>query len=849
MRQENSISFVMPAYNSERTVNEAVESIINGNLIDGDEIIIVDDASTDKTTERIQTLAAKYPIIRIIRNRVNKGCPASRNIGIRAAKNLLIFNLDADDVLIAGSVSKLKEYLLFEKADVAAFGEIHFFKNNTNEVTHRWILPSGILTLADYLSGPYVPGGNYLYTKKSWAKVNGYWEYGKGLHEFWGFSLKQIASGSKFIVLANTFYYHRYNHKSLFIRETSSSDDSSLMATKMTKPFLSLIEPHDRQYIESEEGSRTWFTNLSNHPIRVKNKEIGRQGIKEVLEKKTRPFFGGWIGSKVERAHDYYRFAKDFVAFKSIQNDRFLVSWRDSRPRLGEDTPNTVFDPHYIYHTAWAARILSKIKPKYHTDISSILYFSSIISAFIPVRFYDYRPVNLRLNNLTSGFADLTKLPFADNSIPSLSCMHTVEHIGLGRYGDKLNPDEDLRAISELKRVLAYGGSLLFVVPIGRPRVLFNAHRIYSLNQVISYFPDLELKEFSLVPDDYDRLGMVDNPSEEFCNQQDYACGCFWFTKRELKTFGSRNSKKYSVDVVIPVYNGQDYIIQAIESVNKQTYKPNKIIVVDDGSTDKTPALIKRLRKSNQTLFYLRKRRGGPSSARNVGIKYSNAEFIAFLDADDVWESAKLEKQIKLFKNSDNQNLGVVYCNYADIDQDGNNLINFSSFPLDRTIRGNISRQLSSGNKVAGSDSAVLVKRECLERVGYFDENLQTCEDWDLWLRIAKYYQFDFVDKILVYLRRHPASLQKNKMKMLLGEVKFTNKRIEEGILNKKAIKRFRYRILREAVDSFPRHQAIDQILSELSPKTTAILFGNKSYVIKCLLMIMFDKAKTIIKR
>ena len=167
------------------------------------------------------------------------------------------------------------------------------------------------------------------------------------------------------------------------------------------------------------------------------------------------------------------------------------------------DTDNmqqTNFDAHYIYHPAWATRIIKKINPSKHVDISSTLHFSTILSAFMPVEFYDYRPASLFLSNMKCDFADLTQLPFEDNSISSLSCMHTIEHIGLGRYGDTIDYDGDIKAISELKRVLAINGNLLFVVPIGEEaKIFFNAHRIYTYQQIITYFSELELMEFSLI--------------------------------------------------------------------------------------------------------------------------------------------------------------------------------------------------------------------------------------------------------------------------------------------------------------------------------------------------------------
>lgn len=226
------------------------------------------------------------------------------------------------------------------------------------------------------------------------------------------------------------------------------------------------------------------------------------------------------------------RFFSDYRAFIKKGNNRAELKITECFLCLEDRTAHTAFDSHYIYHPAWAARILAKTKPAVHTDISSTLHFATIVSAFIPVRFYDYRPADLYLSNLTSESADLTALPFADNSLSSLSCMHTIEHIGLGRYGDPIDPEGDLKSIKELIRVLARGGNLIFVVPIGKPKMVFNAHRIYSYEQIIRYFKDLELKEFSLIPDQGQSIGMIHNADKEMADRQNYGCGCFWFVKK-----------------------------------------------------------------------------------------------------------------------------------------------------------------------------------------------------------------------------------------------------------------------------------------------------------------------------
>ncbi|WP_305731920.1 DUF268 domain-containing protein [Trichlorobacter ammonificans] len=225
----------------------------------------------------------------------------------------------------------------------------------------------------------------------------------------------------------------------------------------------------------------------------------------------------------------------DFLTFHRLnekETARFPVRWNDRLPCLKDKTSASGFDSHYIYHPAWAARILAQSRTQLHVDISSSLHFCTIVSAFLQVRFYDYRPADLRLSGLTSEAADLLALPFRDESIESLSCMHVVEHVGLGRYGDPLDPDGDLKAIAELRRVVSRGGTLLFVVPLGgTAKILFNAHRIYTYQQVVGYFEGFELREFALVPDNAAGQGIIAPASGELADAQDYGCGCFWFVK------------------------------------------------------------------------------------------------------------------------------------------------------------------------------------------------------------------------------------------------------------------------------------------------------------------------------
>lgn len=223
---------------------------------------------------------------------------------------------------------------------------------------------------------------------------------------------------------------------------------------------------------------------------------------------------------------------RDYLAFRQKNsNSRFTIGIRDFYPQIFDKTKLTSFDRHYVYHTAWAARKVREINPAVHVDIASSLFFPGIVSAFVPVKFYDYRPAPLYLSDLATEHADLTNLHFDTDSISSLSCLHTIEHIGLGRYGDPIDPDGDLKACAELARVLKPGGSLIFVTPVGKRAVIqFNAHRIYTYDLVLKLFPNLQLKEFSFIPE-FGPDGVHEFANPEELKSEDYACGCFVFTK------------------------------------------------------------------------------------------------------------------------------------------------------------------------------------------------------------------------------------------------------------------------------------------------------------------------------
>lgn len=220
------------------------------------------------------------------------------------------------------------------------------------------------------------------------------------------------------------------------------------------------------------------------------------------------------------------RFVRDMLQFRA----RTVGA---ARPRLVETYPclvdwvaSTPFDPHYFYQGAWLARNLSTRPAALHVDVGSSVMMLSVLTAWAPTAFVDVRPLRAGISGLFPIAGTLAGLPFADRSVSSLSCLHVIEHVGLGRYGDPLDPEGARAASAELARVLAPGGRLYLSTPVGRERVCFNAHRVFSPHTIRDWFSDFHLTSFSYVDD-----------SGAFHAQQDpavaagleYGCGMFIF--------------------------------------------------------------------------------------------------------------------------------------------------------------------------------------------------------------------------------------------------------------------------------------------------------------------------------
>jgi hypothetical protein len=239
-----------------------------------------------------------------------------------------------------------------------------------------------------------------------------------------------------------------------------------------------------------------------------------------------------WFGAIVDwrrlvSLRDLLRYLADWRAFRK-QAGSWTVKVADSYPCLADRVSTTPFDPHYFYQGNWLARRLAEAKPQQHVDVGSSVLTMGVLSAHVPTIFVDYRPLVVRQSDLCCVAADINRLPFADRSVTSLSCLHVIEHIGLGRYGDPINADGARQAAEELQRLVGHGGKFYLSTPIGRERVCYNAHRVFAPATILSWFSELQLMSFSYVSDDgslYENVLPSDVP------RLDYGCGFFEFRR------------------------------------------------------------------------------------------------------------------------------------------------------------------------------------------------------------------------------------------------------------------------------------------------------------------------------
>jgi SAM-dependent methyltransferase len=219
----------------------------------------------------------------------------------------------------------------------------------------------------------------------------------------------------------------------------------------------------------------------------------------------------------------YLRDRRRYLELSGTALDRY-----DDNPQLHDWTATSPADAHYTHQDAWAAREIHAFAPEAHFDVGSRVTLVAGLAAFVPTSFVDLRPLTLAIPNLTAVAGSILALPYRDYEVTSLSCLHVAEHIGLGRYGDPLDPHGTERAAAELARVLAPGGRLWFSLPVGRSRTNFNAHRVHDPLAVPPMFEGLDLEAFAGVDD---TGAFRDDMTPADLAGAEWGCGLYRFTR------------------------------------------------------------------------------------------------------------------------------------------------------------------------------------------------------------------------------------------------------------------------------------------------------------------------------
>jgi GT2 family glycosyltransferase len=201
-----------------------------------------------------------------------------------------------------------------------------------------------------------------------------------------------------------------------------------------------------------------------------------------------------------------------------------------------------------------------------------------------------------------------------------------------------------------------------------------------------------------------------------------------------------------AITTLIPAYNAAAYLERAVDSAIRQSSPPDEILVVDDGSTDATAEIAASLGPPVRVVRH--DRNLGLAAARNTGIRAAKGDWIALLDADDLWYPAKLERQRDAIRRATGD-VGVVFCLTRITAADGTRWVDCDDVPPPQRDPDGFMTALLRKNAISGSGCSPLVRRELLLQVGGYDESLRTCEDWDLWLRLARLARFLRVDEIL----------------------------------------------------------------------------------------------------
>ncbi len=257
------------------------------------------------------------------------------------------------------------------------------------------------------------------------------------------------------------------------------------------------------------------------------------------------------------------------------------------------------------------------------------------------------------------------------------------------------------------------------------------------------------------------------------------------------------------ISVIIPVYNGEKTIRETIESVLNQTFREFELLVINDGSQDRTLEIVESIQDSRLKVFSYPN--AGQSTSRNRGIELATGEYISFIDADDLWTPDKLEAQVKVLQENPQAAVAYSWTNWID---ESSQLVGKGSHI---TEKGKVFAKLLLNDFVANGSNS-LIRRQVLTEVGGFDASVTPAEDWDMWLRIAAHYEFVAVPSSQVLYRITPNSASFNVWKMEVSSLKVIEKAFAQApeslhYLKRKSLgNRYKY-LTYKSIEGYPERK------------------------------------------
>jgi SAM-dependent methyltransferase len=229
----------------------------------------------------------------------------------------------------------------------------------------------------------------------------------------------------------------------------------------------------------------------------------------------------------------FISFLNDLHYWRKNATKEWKPLYRDLYPVINEKKSSAgTAKGHYFLQDIWAAQHVLKFNSEKHVDVGSrIDGFVAHVASFQPIEYVDIRPIEVGIENISSISGNICDLPYHDDSLESISCLHVLEHVGLGRYGDPLDVNSWLKGLQELQRVVKQGGQLLFSVPVGRQRICYNGHRVFSPKTILENLPDMKLVEYCLI-ESPNSTSWIKEASLDASDELFYGCGLFRFEKK-----------------------------------------------------------------------------------------------------------------------------------------------------------------------------------------------------------------------------------------------------------------------------------------------------------------------------